>query len=117
MSIERFGVTNEDAGGLDYDAEFAADLVGKTLLVGLTYIREDGALISRRQIFGTVVSCDERAGIVLRLDEDGELFTIAPITEAIEPASPGVYQLRDDDAQVTDPDFTALLTVTKPNRH
>lgn len=111
-------MTDEDAGGgLDYDAEFAADLIGKTLLVGLTYIREDGTLINRRQVFGTVVSCDEKAGIILRLNDGGELFTIAPITEAIEPASPGVYQLSDDDTQVTDPDFTALLTVTKPSRH
>jgi hypothetical protein len=39
------------------------------------------------------------------------------MTDAIEHAVPGVYQLSDDDAEVIDPDFTALLTVTKPVQH
>jgi hypothetical protein len=101
----------------DYDAEFAADLIGKTLLVGLTYLRNDGSLIQRRQLFGTVISCDEREGIVLKLSGSDELFTIASITDAIEPAVPGVYQLSDEDIEVIDPDFTALLTVRKPVQH
>lgn len=102
---------------MDYDAELAADLVGKALLVGLTYLSNDGTLINRRQLFGTAVSCDEKEGIILKLNDSDELFTIAPITEAIEVAAPGIYQLNDDDAQVMDPAFTALLTVTRPPQH
>ncbi|WP_262028719.1 hypothetical protein [Microvirga sp. Mcv34] len=110
-------IKEDSAEGPSYDAELAADLIGKTLLVGLTYLDSNGSLANRRQLFGTVISCDERKGIVLKLSGSDELFTIAPITDAIEPAAPGVYQLSDEDVEVIDPDFTALLTVRKPVQH
>lgn len=47
---------------------------------------------------------------------NGEDFTIAPVLEAVEAASPGIYQLADEDDVVEDPDFTALITVRSPLR-
>jgi hypothetical protein len=99
----------------NWDAELAADLVGCTLLIGLTYVDHDDRLIRRRQLHGTVVSVDRYSGIVIR-QGTGEDATIAPVLNAIEPAQPGIYQLADEDAAVEDPDFTALLTVRAPLR-
>jgi hypothetical protein len=98
-----------------WDAEFAHDLIGCTLLVGLTYVDHADRLSGRQQLYGTVVSVDRRSGIVIRQDT-GEDATIAPVLDAIEPAEPGIYQLTDEDAAVEDPDFTALLTVRAPLR-
>jgi len=98
-----------------WDAEFAADLVGCTLLVGLTYVDHDDHLIRRRQLHGTIISVDRDSGIVIR-QGTGEDTTIAPILDAIEPARPGIYRLADEDAAVEDPDFTVLLTVRSPLR-
>ncbi|MBB5713217.1 hypothetical protein [Sphingomonas aerophila] len=98
-----------------WDGEFAEDLVGCTLLVGLTYVDHDNQLLRRQQVFGTVVSVDRQAGILVR-QETGDDFTVAPVLDAIEPAQPGIYQLADEDAAVEDPDFTALLTVRAPLR-
>jgi len=98
-----------------WDEQFADDLVGCTLLVGLTYLDHDEQLIRRQQVYGTVVSADPLAGIVIRQD-NGEDFTIAPVLDAIEPAQRGIYQLGDEDAAIEDPDFTALLTVISPLR-
>lgn len=98
-----------------WDVEFADDLAGCTLLVGLTYVDHDDQLIRREQLHGTVVLVDRHSGIVIRPDT-GEDVTIAPVLEAIEPAQPGIYQLADQTAAVEDPDFTALLTVRAPLR-
>lgn len=98
-----------------WDSDFADDLIGCTLLVGLTFVDHDDQLIRRQQIFGTVLSVQESAGIVIR-QNNGEDFTIAPVLEAVEAASPGIYQLADEDDVVEDPDFTALITVRSPLR-
>jgi hypothetical protein len=97
-----------------WDSELAADLVGGTLLVGLTYLDARGALLEHREIFGRVVSCDPEAGIVIRQASD-ETFTIAPVLDAIDAGEPGLYHLANDQI-VEDPDFTALITVTRPDR-
>ena len=98
-----------------WDAEFAADLIGCTLLVGLTYVNHNNHLIRRQQLHGLVISVDRHSGIVIR-QGTGEDTTIAPVLDAIEPAQPGIYQLTDGDEAVEDPDFTALLTVRAPLR-
>ncbi|WP_176590066.1 hypothetical protein [Sphingobium sp. EM0848] len=100
----------------DWDQVFADDLIGCTLLVGLTFVDHADDVIRRQQIFGVVETVDKGAGITLRQQTDGELFTIAPVLEAIQPGEPGIYQLSDTDEKVEDPDFTALITVRAPHR-
>jgi hypothetical protein len=102
-------------GESDWDDDFANDLVGCTLQVGLTYVDHEDRLLRRQQLFGTVVSVDRRAGIVI-LQGNNEKFVIAPVLEGIEAASPGIYQLAGGDEAVEYPDFTALLTVQSPLR-
>ena len=105
-------LTGEDV----WDIDFARDIIGCTLLVGLTYMDHDDRIVRRQQVFGTVISADQHEGIVIRQHHDDEPFTIAPVLDAIEPARPGIYQLADEDEEVEDPDFTALLTVRSPLR-
>lgn len=106
----------ENLSGEDvWDADFADNLVGCTLLVGLTYLDHDQQFIRRQQVFGTVTSADEHDGICIRLHHNDQMFTIAPVLDAIEPAAPGIYQLADEDEAIEDPDFTALLTVRSPS--
>ncbi|WP_380783515.1 hypothetical protein [Sphingomonas sp. R86520] len=102
-------------GDDDWDGDFANDLVGCTLIVGLTYVDHEDRLLRREQIFGTVLSVERLAGIVVR-QANNEEFVIAPALEAIEAASPGIYQLADKNQAVEDPDFTALLTIRSPLR-
>lgn len=98
-----------------WDEDFANDLVGCTLLVGLTFVDHEDKMLRRQQIFGTVLSVDRLAGIVIRQANDEE-FVIAPMLDAIEAASPGIYQMANEDASVENPNFTALLTVRSPLR-
>lgn len=101
----------------EWDPDFANELMGQTLLVGITYVDPEGELLRRLQVFGTVTAVEEGSGITIRQKSNDELFVIAPILSAIEYAAPGVYQLSDSDVIVEDPDFTALFTVTSPHRH
>lgn len=104
-------------GGYNWDEDFARNLLGRTLLVGITYLEQDGSIAERQQIFGTVQSCNAKTGIVITLKESGETFTVAPILEAIEPAKPGVYQMKDSDNVIINPDFTAMFSVTRPGHN
>jgi hypothetical protein len=92
----------------DFDAEFAADLVGCTLLIGITYVDPEGQVLDQDQVFGTVASCTLEDGLVLRLP-DGSEFVGAPATSWIEPAKPGQYRLRKSGDVVTNPDY--MMTV------
>jgi hypothetical protein len=48
-----------------WDETVAESIVGKVVLVGLTYLEADGTLIEQQQFSGTVVSADSRKGILL----------------------------------------------------
>jgi hypothetical protein len=87
-------------------------LVGKRVLVGLTYLDKDGEVADQVQFHGVVVAeggPDEP--IELQRADTGELFTLPP---QLEPAEPGEYRLRSTGETVVDPDFLATWTITPP---
>jgi hypothetical protein len=97
-----------------WDEAIAESLVGKVVLVGLTYLEADGSLIEQQQFFGIVVSADSRRGILLSLkgQRAEEQFNLPPDTRSIEIASTGEYRLRATGEVVTDPDYTATFSIT-----
>src|SRR5262245_40136632 len=97
-----------------WDDEFARAMVGKTLLVGLTYIDPDGDRIE--QLHGQVVSVHDRRGIELRLagTREGEIFLLPPDLSNVFAAEPGLYTLRATGEVVEDPDYTATWEIHPP---
>lgn len=97
-----------------WDETVAKSIVGKVVLVGLTYLKADGELIEQQQFFGTVVSADCRKGILLSLkgQRAGEQYNLPPDTRAIEIASAREYRLRATGEVVTDPDYTAMFSIS-----
>lgn len=87
-----------------WDPAFAEALIGKTLLMNLTFLDEDGEVVERQQFFGVVIDADEGEGITLDLlgEHDGDTYTLPPQTSAIKAAEPGVVSLGGDK-----PDFVA----------
>jgi hypothetical protein len=87
-----------------WDADFAATLIGKTLLMNLTFLDDDGDVQERQQFFGVVIDATLDEGIVLDLlgAHDGDTYTLPPQTSAIVAAGPGVTSLDGDT-----PDFVA----------
>jgi hypothetical protein len=96
-----------------WDELLAQRVIGKTIVVGLTYLSVDGAVIEQRQLFGKVVSVDARKGILIAIGgaRSGEQFNLPPDTRAIDVAAPGEYRLRASGEVVTDPDYTAQFSI------
>lgn len=99
----------------DWDADFAEELLGSTLLVGLTYLDADGAFLLRKQAFGRIeIVCPEE-GIGVRLADDEDLLMIPPMLDAVDYAAPGIYHLKNAGVSIENPDFVASFNVTGPS--
>jgi len=82
-----------------FDERRAAALVGKYVLIGLTYHDADGRFLEQRQIHGMIVGADAQHGIEVEL----------------KGASSGeTYRLRATGEVVIDPDLLCTWSVTKP---
>jgi hypothetical protein len=97
-----------------WDKNFAAQLDGAVVLVGITYNGPSGPRLE--QFFGTVIETDETNGITLRLagSRSGEIYRLPPDLRAFLPAKPGSYRLRQTGEVVNDPDYTTRWDMTPP---
>ena len=99
----------------DWDQEFADELLGSLVVVGITYRDPDGTVTKEQQIYGYIRNVDKHSGIVLKPENDDvdEEFHLPPLLEVFEEAEPGIY--RDNAGNsVSDPDFVAYFSVTSP---
>ena len=101
-----------------WDAVLADSLPGKVLLVGISYIAEDGSLVEQQQFFGQVQSAHSRKGILLALQgrRAGEQYNLPPDTRSVNAASAGEYRLRSTGEVVVDPDYTVTFSLHKQPR-
>lgn len=79
------------------------DLIGKILLVGITYADKDGNVKERKQFWGTVTAADKKK--ILIEQKNGEIFSLPPDLSAIKPAPEGEYRLHSTGEVVVNPDF------------
>lgn len=92
----------------------AAELLGKHVLVGMTYLDHHGDLEERVQFHGVVVIANRESGIVLELAATGGYFALPPDPTCFLDAAPGEYRLRATGEVVVDPDFTTSWTLRRP---
>ncbi len=96
----------------EYDREVThEELIGKVLLVGVTYYTADNEFIEQKQFYGTVTEANDK--IVRMVQKDGSEFTLPPDLSSTKRARPGEYKLRSTKEVVVDPDFIATWNVTK----
>jgi hypothetical protein len=107
---------DSDAEALTFDAAHGESLIGKRVLVGITYENRRGETTRTEQVFGTVASADPE-GIRVHLDgvRRGETKWLPPSTGVFRSAPRGEYRLRSTGEVVVDPDFTAQWTVKQPD--
>ena len=96
-----------------WDENFASELIGKLVLVGLTHCNSDGSVDRQEQFFGIVQSAHKSAGVLLNLKgtRAGCRYNLPPDLRSYFKASPGNYRLRSTNEVVTDPDFTVTFSV------
>lgn len=108
---------NEE-GSPEFDEAQANDLIGKYVIIGLTYRDEQGEVMEQRQVHGTVVSAHQIKGFEIELagERSGDIFTLPPDPRAFKEADPGEYRLRSTGEVVVDPDLVTKWTITKGER-
>ena len=96
-----------------WDENFAGELIGKLLLVGLTHCNSDGSVDRQEQLFGIVESTDQNSGILLNLKgtRAGCRYNLPPDLRSCFKAASGNYRLRSTSEVVTNPDFTVTFSV------
>ena len=87
-------------------------LIGKTILVGMTFYNKDDEFVEQKQSWGEIVAVTENTIFIKQ--QDGEEFDIPNDPSAIEPANPGEYRLRSTGEVVENPDFLSTWDVTLP---
>jgi hypothetical protein len=90
----------------DVDPSRAAEFIGKTVLVGMTYVDADDNVLEQRQWHGRIESVGEL--LEIRVHGSDEIRTLLPKLSAAEP---GEYHLRSTGEVVVDPDFIATWEV------
>lgn len=94
-------------------------LVGRRLLVGITFVDDAGQLIRREQAFGVVSEVADGVVTVLRAgtsagEADGadpDPLLLPADESSFRPAPPGTYRLAGTGEEVIDPDFLTTWTV------
>jgi hypothetical protein len=99
-----------------FDEAIARELVGKTILVGLTVEDRRGQFKGYEQFWGKVESAS-RAGTVLVLQgsRSGERQTIPPANTWYKRAERGTYRLRSTGEEVVDPDYLLTAQLVRPD--
>jgi hypothetical protein len=102
-----------------WDDDQARGLIGKTVLLGLTFATADGDVVEQVQRHGIVEHADPEKGIGVRLIGpgqvwDGELYELPPDLRPFSEAAPGSYRLRSTGETIVDPDFTSTWEIRSP---
>jgi hypothetical protein len=92
-----------------FDEGIAAQLIGKTILVGVTLKSWGGQIVDMRQVLGEIVEADARSGIHIARAEGGD-YWLPPDTRSLQPAEPGEYLLHKG-GSVTDPDYVTSWAI------
>jgi len=99
-----------------WDQAVADDLLGRTVIVGLTYVNDADEVTRRVQMYGVIGLADSTEGLRLDLQgaKAGQTYWLPPQVDNFEPAQPGVYRLKETGEEVVDPDFISTWTLHAP---
>lgn len=97
------------------DESKARDYIGKTVLIGVTYLDHEERQTGQQQWYGVISEISNARGIVVKLKHDSSNFALPPDLSALRPAKPGEYRLRTTGEVVTDPDFLTTWTRRAPD--
>jgi hypothetical protein len=89
--------------------------VGKRVIIGITFLDAEGALIERFQMHGRISRVCDTEGVAITRP-DGGIYVVPPNLRNFAPARPGEYRLRSDGRVVHDPDYLTSFTMqgTRP---
>jgi hypothetical protein len=93
-------------------SETLGGLVGCRLLVGISYLEDDGRVSSTQQFCGRVLEVADGVVVVERPGEPDPAVLPADVA-AYRPAATGQYRLSGSGEVVTDPDFITTWRIAR----
>ncbi len=96
------------------DESKSAAYIGKTILVGVTYLDADEKLIEQKQWAGTIHSFSNKEGIKIQIRNSDSFFCLPPDSKGIQKARPGDYTLRSTGEVIENPDYLATWIRISP---
>lgn len=96
-------------------AKTLQELIGKTVLVGITHVSAKGETLGHSQYYGKVLSADNERGVLVARKGVKDVVALPPEPNVFLPAKPGVYTLKSSGLKVKDPDYTCTWRLTAPD--
>jgi len=99
-----------------FDVDQAKAMVGKVVLIMMTYRDHLAELIEYKQMHGRIVNVDAKRGFEVRLagSRHGETIMLPPDMRSFHKLQPGEYRESITGETVLNPDFMISWVVTKP---
>jgi hypothetical protein len=88
-------------------------LIGKTVIVGISYYDENGKFLDQKQFHGQIIGVSSEAGIRYIDKETNDEHVLPLRVDAIFPAPKGCYREYTTHKIINDPDFISLWHVQK----
>jgi hypothetical protein len=94
-----------------------SDLVGKYVLVGLTFQDGRGKVIEQKELHGRITWADARTGLTIELEgtRSGTSYELPPDLRSLKPAAPGEYRERSTGEVICDPDYLFTWIIERPD--
>ena len=86
------------------------DLIGKVILIGVTYVDQQDNLLDRKQWWGVVENASPDVGIRVALKNSSDPCVLPPDLNSVKRAAPGEYRLKETGEIIKDPDFLTTWT-------
>ena len=98
----------------ELDETKADEYIGKTVLVGIYHLDHNEKLLEKKEWHGVIETFSSTKGIIVKLHNSNETFTLPPDIRGIRKADPGTYRLKLTGEEVENPYYLAEWDVVKP---
>mgnify|MGYP003349345298 CR=1 FL=1 len=100
-----------------FDVAKAAALIGKSILIGISYLNEEGEEETRVSTHGVIqTATPEGVRVALKGEREGQSWNMPPNLDVISPIEPGIYRLGEGAEAVENPDFVVIWSIAKPRQ-
>lgn len=98
-----------------FDEDKENNLIGKHIIIGITIIDYKDDLVEQFQLHGNIIRINQETGVVVKLHNSDEEYTLPPDLSAIQEAPEGEYCFKLTGEVVVNPDLMTSWTIHQPN--
>lgn len=99
---------------LNWAEEQVQKFLNKHIIIGITVYDHNENFIEQFQLHGDIVRISLKEGIVVKLSNSDESYTLPPDLSSIVEAPIGEYRFRSSGEVVINPDYMTTWTIHKP---